>query len=210
MFGLRQSFFREEIGLLQASIHGMNWFGPRARIEIFDKEDRLLIRAIDQQRWIDLVKSGCVVLGFVFILWFDRSWLWILCFLAIAPFGLISWFHIRTGELWITEKEIEGYGDLCDPSSRHVHLGWSDISGLQYGTGGEHDATGLYVRRNWWGSTCILANLNEEQVSEIIAAIYRRFPYLEMAEDQGEVSSLFGGGSGLTTLGLSKPDNKDQ
>jgi hypothetical protein len=183
----------------------MNWFGPRARIEIFDKEDRLLIRATDQQRWIDLVKSGGVVIGFAYILWRERSWFLIICFLGIAPFGLISWFHVRTGDLWITEKDLEGYGDLCDPSSRHIHLRWSDVLGLQYGTGGEEGSTGLYVRQDWWGSTCVLANLNEKQVNEIITAIYRRFPCLEMAEDKGG-SSLFTEGSGLTSLGLSKPD----
>jgi hypothetical protein len=50
-----------------------------------------------------------------------------------------------------------------------------------------------------------MAGLNREQSEEVIAAIYRRFPYLEMAEDTGGWS-LFDGGSEIMTLGLSKPD----
>jgi hypothetical protein len=49
-----------------------------------------------------------------------------------------------------------------------------------------------------------MAGLNREQSEEVIAAIFQRFPYVVMAEDN-DGWSLFGNASGLTTLGLSQP-----
>jgi hypothetical protein len=81
---------------------------------------------------------------------------------------------------------------------------WADISGLDFRQGGEDEPSGLYARTGRWNATCLMAGLNREQSEEVIAAVYRRFPYVEMAKDN-DGWSLFGGGSGLTTLGLSKP-----
>jgi len=53
-----------------------------------------------------------------------------------------------------------------------------------------------------------MPHVNKEQAEEIIAAIYRRFPYVEMTTDDDGWLPL-GGKSDLTTLGLSKSDCKD-
>ncbi len=178
----------------------MRWFGPRARLEIIEQDDGLLIQSTGLKRGIDLVVSGCVVVVCGYIFWRDENWFSAICFVCVAVLGTINLFRDQNGELWVTEEDLEASGYLGGMSNGHVRLRWSGISGLTYRAGGEDEPCGLYA-----GSTCVLANLNEEQANEIIAAIYRRFPYLEMAEDSGGWS-LFGGRSGLTTLGLSKSD----
>jgi len=120
--------------------------------------------------------------------------------------GTAIWFRFRNedGEIRVTDGEILAYGDTGGWSKGYVRFRWADISGLDYRVGAEDGPSGLFARTGRWNATCILAGLSREQSEEVIAAIFQRFPYVVMAEDN-DGWSLFGNGSELTTLGLSKP-----
>jgi hypothetical protein len=119
-------------------------------------------------------------------------------------YTFIRWLGDHESQLSATDEGLEAIGDLGESSSDHVRLRWSSISGLEYRMGGEDEPSVIYARRGGRSVTHVMTHVNKEQAEEIIAAIYKRFPYVEMAEDDGGWLPL-GGKSELTTLGLSRP-----
>jgi hypothetical protein len=167
-----------QTGLGHAKIHCMRWFGPNALVEITDREDGLLVRVTGQRRLIDLVGMGAFLALSAFLFWRDRSWFPLVFVLGASVFSLIYWVGDHEGQLWITEKDIEAIGDLGGISRNRVCLPWSNVSGLEYRQGGEDEPSGLYVRQGGWNTTRVLTHVDKQQAEEIIAAIYRRFPYV--------------------------------
>ncbi len=186
----------------------MRWFGPSALVELIERGDELQVIVVGQRRWIDFVVLWAGFSVFVFLFWRDRSWFYFVCLLIACGYAFRSWLGDRQEQLLVTEKGLEAIGDFGGFSRDRVYLPWSRISGLDYREGGEDEPSGLHARRGGWSSTLLMTHVNREQAEEIIAAIYRRFPYVEMAEDSGGWLPL-GGKSGLTTLGLSKPEHKN-
>jgi hypothetical protein len=185
----------------------MKWFGPSALVEMTERGDELQVKVTGQRRAIDVVVLAAVLSVFAFLFWRDRSWLYFAGFLFACIFGLRFWLSDHQEQLLVTEKGVEAIGDFGGFSRDRVHLPWSSISGLDYREGGEDEPSGLHARRGGWSATLLMTRVNKDQAEEIIATIYRRFPYVEMAEDGGGWLPL-GGKSGLTTLGLSNPDRK--
>jgi hypothetical protein len=180
----------------------MNWLGPAKRIEVVELGDVLLIRAAGGTSAVDLLVPlfACVFTCFA---WRDKHW--ISFFFGLFIFSSSVWmlFRDKDGELRVSDTDIVASGDLGGWNGGYVRFRWADISGLDFRQG-EDEPGGLYARTGRWSATCIMAGLGREQSEEVIAAIYRRFPYVVMAEDR-DGWSLFGGGSGLISLGLSKP-----
>ncbi|RSL17442.1 hypothetical protein EDE15_2976 [Edaphobacter aggregans] len=158
-----------------------------------------------QRRWIDFLVEALVIAGLAFLFWRNQSWIVLLMLVVAIGHGVVGWLGDDHAELLITKEGIEVIGTLGRISSSNLRLQWSSISGLDYREGGEDEPSGLYARLGSWSSTRLMTHVNKEQAEEIIAAIYRRFPYVEMAEDSGGWS-LFSGGSEIMTLGLSKSD----
>lgn len=183
----------------------MNWFGPAKRIEIIEQEDGLLIRAIGIKRVVDFLVMVLVAAGVAYMAWREASWILALGAILVAALEMVIWFRDEDAEINVTKKELWATGDQGNWTTGYVRFRWLDISGLEYQAGGEDSAGGLYARTGAWSSKCLMAELDREQSEEVIAAIYRRFPYLEMAEDSGGWS-LFGGDNEIMTLGLSKSD----
>jgi hypothetical protein len=179
----------------------MNWLGPAKRIELVEQGDVLLIKAAGGKSAVDLLLPlfACV---WTYFAWRDKNW--ILCFFGLFFLGSSVWmlFRDRDGEVRVSGTDIVASGDLGQWTDGSVQFRWIDISGLEFRQG-EDEPGGLYARTGRWSSTCIMAGLSREQTEEVIAAIYRRFPYVVMAEDR-QGWSLFGDGSGLISLGLSK------
>jgi hypothetical protein len=182
----------------------MSWLGLTKQIRVIEQDDGLLIKVTSINRNVDLLISIPVFAGIVYMAWRDHSWL--LALGAAFTLGTAIWFRFRNedGEIRVTDGEILAYGDTGGWSKGYVRFRWADISGLDYRVGAEDGPSGLFARTGRWNATCILAGLSREQSEEVIAAIFQRFPYVVMAEDN-DGWSLFGNGSELTTLGLSKP-----
>jgi hypothetical protein len=182
----------------------MNLLGLEKQIEVVEQEDGLLIKAIRIRRVVDQVIPIAVCVGLAYMAWRDHSWL--LSFGSMLALGVTvrDWFLNDESELRITDKEILASGYLGGWSRDYVRFRWVDISGLDYRQGAEDELIGLYARTGRWNATCVMAGLNREQAEEVIATVFRRFPYVVMAEDD-DGWSLFGTGSQMTTLGLSKP-----
>lgn len=187
-----------------AKILAMNWLGPGKQIQVVEQDDGLLIQVTGIKRNVDLLIPVAVFVGIAYMAWRDHSWL--LSFGAAFAFGTAVWSRFRNedGELRITDGEILAYGDLGGWSKGYVRFRWADISGLDYRVGAEDGPSGLFARSGQWNATCIMAGLSREQSEEVITAIFQRFPYIAMAEEN-DGWSLFGSGSEITTLGLSKP-----
>lgn len=181
----------------------MNWFGPAKRIEIIEQEGGLMIRATGIRRVVDFLVMVLIAAGVAFMAWRDASWTLAFGAIVVAALEIAIWFRNEDGEVNVTEHDLTASGDLGGWSTGYVRFRWMDISGLEYQAGGENSEGGLYARTGGWSSRCLMAGLDREQAEEVIAAIYRRFPYVGMAEDNGGWS-LFGGGSEIMTLGLSK------
>ena len=162
-----------------------------------------------QRRWIDFLVEALVIAGLAFLFWRNQSWIVLLMLVVAVGHGIVEWVGDNHAGLLITKEGIEAIGSLGRISSSNVRLRWSSISGLDYREGDEDEPSGLYARLGGWSSTRLMTHVSKEQSEEIIAAIYRRFPYVEMAEDSGGWS-LFGGGSEIMTLGLSKSDESSR
>ena len=187
----------------------MKWFGPSVRFEIFDREDEMQVLFTRQRRWIDFVVEALVIAGLAFLFWRNQSWIVLVMLVVSVGHGVVEWVGDNHAGLLITKEGIEVIGGLGRISSSNVRLQWSSISGLDYRGGDEDEPSGLYARSDGWSSTRLITHASKEQSEEIIAAIYGRFPYVEMAEDRGGWS-LFGNESELTTLGLSKSDKSSK
>jgi len=182
----------------------MKWFGPGALVEFIERQEELQVKVILQRRRIDFVVLGAVLSVFAFLFWRERSWFYFVGLLFACAFCLHAWLGGNEEQLRVTENGLEAIGDFGGFSRDREVLPWSDISGLEYQEGGENEPGGLHARRGGWSSTLLMTHVNKEQAEEIIAAIYRRFPYVDMAEGDGGWLPM-GGKSGLTTLDLSKP-----
>jgi len=180
----------------------MNWLGPAKRIELVEQGDVLLIKAAGGTSAIDLLLP-LFACGWTYFVWRDKHW--VLLFFGLFFLGSSVWmlFRDRDGEVRVSDTDIVASGDLGGWIADTVQFRWIDVSGLEFRQG-EDEPGGLYARTGRWSATCIMAGLSREQSEEVIAAIYQRFPYVVMAEDR-DGWSLFGGGSGLISLGLSKP-----
>jgi hypothetical protein len=180
----------------------MNWIGPAKRIEVVEQGDVLLIKAVGVKSAVHLLVPLFASV-FMYFVWRDKHW--IPFFFGLYVFGSSIWmlFRDREGELRVSDTDIAASGALGRWADGSVQFRWIDISGLEFRQG-EDEPGGLYARTGRWSATCVIAELNREQSEEVIAAIFQRFPYVVMAEDN-DGWSLFGNGSGLTTLGLSQP-----
>ncbi len=183
----------------------MKWFEPDKRIEIIEQEDKLLVRAVGIKRVGDFLIPIVLGAGMEYFALRNGNSVLTLFGLLVVGLGVGGQFRNRDGEITITKDDLTASGDQGEWETGYVRFRWMDISGEEYQASGEDSAGGLYARTGWWSSKCLMAGLNREQSEEVIAAIYRRFPYLEMAEDS-RGWSLFGGGSEIMTLGLSKTD----
>lgn len=184
----------------------MQWFGPSTTVKTVDGGDGLRVRVAVHRFRIDLILYAGVFAVFAYVGWRNRSWFFLIVVLVAGASLVIDWLKDPTTELWVTEHGLEAVRDNGGLGNDRLRLPWSEISGLDYRVGGEDEPGGLYARRGGWRSTFLMAHVNKEQAEEIIAAIYRRFPYVEMATDDGGWLP-FGGKSDLTTLGLSKSDH---
>ena len=182
----------------------MNWLGPAKRIEVVEMGDVLLIKATPTRHILDLV-GPIVIAAWTYCVWRGKHW--VLSAGGLLVFALAVWrsFQTRDGELRITETTIAASGNRGGWTDSSVEFRWADISGLDFRQGREDETSGLYARTGRWNATCIMAGLTREESEEVIAAVYRRFPYVVMAEDN-DGWLLFGNDSGITTLGLSKPE----
>ncbi len=185
----------------------MKWFGPSVHVEVVDRQNEMQIRVTRQSRRIDFVVWAAFVAVFVFLFWWKQNWIYLFAVVGSIGCSILYWAGDGVAEMLITEKNVEVRGKLGGLSQETVRVSWSSISGLDYREGGEDEPSGLYARRGGRRYSLLVTSVNKEQTEELIAAIYRRFPYVEMAEDDGGWLPM-GGKTGLTTLGLSEANRK--
>jgi len=176
----------------------MEWWGPANELEFDDKPDALTIRATSIRRALDLLLPSGLALAFVVTLCFGGSWFTELVLGGLSAFLFFRWFATSTTELRVTERDIQ-----VPYSGGFRSLDWSEIAGLEYRVGGEGESSGLYARKSRWEAVCLTSQLDESDCDQVIDAIYRRFPFVKMADDN---SSGFLRDAEIISLGLNRKD----
>jgi hypothetical protein len=116
----------------------------------------------------------------------------------------VNWVQDPSTRLRVTPNQIIADGNLHETFDSEIKILTTEVKSIDYAVGGEHEPSGLYVRRGW-SSTCVLPGISREQAVSIRDAIARKFP--EIGEiDRSPASLLHGDSSGVTTLGLGKTD----
>jgi|SRR6185312_5506853 len=176
----------------------MEWWGPTNKLEFDDQPDALTIRATSIRRAVDLLWPSGMAIAFVIARRFGGDWLTELALGGVSAFLFFKWFVTSTTELRVTEKDIQ-----VPYSGRLRWLDWSEIAGLEYRVGGEGESSGLYARKSRWEAVCLTSQLDESDCGQVIDAIYRRFPFVKMADDN---SGGFRRDPEIISLGLNRKD----
>lgn len=176
----------------------MKWWGAANQIEFDDKPDALTIRATSIRRRGDLLLPSALALGFVVAPWFGCSWLPLLALGSSSAVLFYSWFMTSMTELRVTARDIQ-----VRSSGGFLSVNWSEIAGLEYRAGGEDDPSGLYARNTRWEDICLTTQLGESECGQVIDIIYRRYPYVRMADDH---SGGFLRDPEIISLGLNRQD----
>lgn len=139
-------------------------------------------------------------------------WLWVankelMSLLAafIGGFSLLtSWSRGPETRLKITRDLLLADGNLDRMMTDEIRIPTSEVKWINWSSGGEHGLEGLHVGRGFT-SVCVLPGITEQQAQTIRSAIEREFPEISI-DDSSPVSFLFGNDSGITELGVSRPE----
>jgi len=182
----------------------MEWWGPSTRLEYVDSPDALIIRAHSVRRRGDLIWPCAAALFCFGALCLDGNWIAILVSALFSGLLFWGWFGDSSTELRVTDRELRSSssGRAFD-NAASIH--WSEVKRLEYQGGGEYDSKGLYAKKSFWSSTCLVPNIDDGTTLQIINAIYRRFPLPDMpGEGDGRPAFLK---DTLIKLGLSGKDS---
>ena len=161
------------------------WLAPASRVEQFDEPDGIRFRVTSTRRPADLIVPILAAVVLIIAWQLGASGLLLIGAAALIGFPLWRWFDVRSTELRITELDLVAEGDL-DGTKGTAWVEWTAIHQLQHLRSEDQRVAGLYA-----DATCLLPHVTKPQVTDILWAIYSRFPYVKVAER-----------SALPTLGL--------
>lgn len=174
-----------------ARMRGMELFGPPYTVETVEEGGELGFHFRSKTNWTTLlflmVAIGFFVYGFV-----QQSW-------SFALFSLLLICQTIWSSLNPTDQWLRATSEGVIASGERIR--WPEIRSLRYHAGGEDESSCLAIDTGA-GTRKLFTGIDEEECRQIVTAIYRRFPYAEMADDPGP-PTIFGKWSELTTLGLS-------
>jgi hypothetical protein len=178
----------------------MKAFG-RTELTTVELESELQFVVVRHDGWADLIAMMVLIL-FMYIMWKWQNY-WTLGFIAgISILSIVArWLHGRTTILRVTEFELGATGNLGRMFSAEVRVPASDVTSIRYESSGLGDFGGVYLRRRW-RRNCVLPGLSATQASEVVCAIYRRFPAIGSKYHDPEALP-HGTGSDPITPGLS-------
>jgi|GEM_PF-2519037 len=180
----------------------MEWWGPSQRLEFINTPETLVVHVTHLRRKGDLIVPASAAVFCVASIWFELGIVATVSSAIILLTSLFRWFSERMIQLSVNDKTLEVRSDAWWKTNvTRVH--WSEIKRLEYMVGGDDEPSGLYAKQASWSRTCLLSDINEKTTAQIVDAIYMRFPFVEMAPDNGRRPS-----SGLITLGLSSTESK--
>jgi hypothetical protein len=161
----------------------MDLFGAAANLEQFEDSDGLRFRVTSQRKVETLIIPVVAGAGLMYARHQDVSQLALLGLTALLLISIWRWFKVWVIELRVTAVELVVEGDL-DRATGTLWLQWAEITRLQYIRGSEEISDGLYAQVESGTHVCLVPHVSEAQANTMIRAIYSRFPYLVMAEEQ--------------------------
>ncbi len=171
--------------------------GYSEKIEKIEGTDFLLFRIVRKPIWI-VFGIAPAICGSAFLYGFlNRRSAWMVGSAILFVIFLLTPKQDETIELQATDRGLTVNIDV---------IRWRDIRGLEYRAGSEDTPNGLYVQTGRWGGRFLIQDLGKDETNEMIDTIYRRFPFVEMADNDGNLPSIIGKSPEIITLGLSKKD----
>jgi hypothetical protein len=166
--------------------------------------EELVFVATRRGGWTDYFTIPLLA-GLVVWLWIARKELMSLLAAFIGGFSLLaSWSRGPETRLKITSTFLLADGNLDRMMTNEIRIPASEVKWINWASGGEDGLDGLHVGRGWT-SVCVLPSITEQQARTIRSAIEKKFPEISI-DDPNPASFLFGNGSGITELGISRPN----
>lgn len=173
----------------------------RTEITTTEKPDGLQFVVSREHGWLD----SLVPLGLLAVLvigaWVLHHYIFAILAVLLSAFGWAKYLSDPTTRLSVSLVELIARGNLASTFDNEIRISTHEIKSLLFSTGGEGDRTGLYVHHGWT-QICLIPNIDRKQTEDIITAIRRRFPDMELG-DREPASLFFSGDGGITKLGLS-------
>jgi hypothetical protein len=152
------------------------WLAPASRVEQFDEPDGIRFRVTRTRRPADLIIPILAAIVLTIAWQLGASGLLLLGAAALIGFPLYRWFDVRSTELRVTELDLVAEGDL-DSTRGTAWVEWTAIHQLRHLRPEDGHAGGLYA-----DTTCLLPAVSKPQVTDILWAIYSRYPSIKVAE----------------------------
>lgn len=167
----------------------MKAFG-RLEVTTTELPDELCFRVEQEFGWVPLAALPGIFLGMVAISPFlDSPWVSIsIGLFGLAVIGVVMIFAPpsarkgrRTTTLSVTSQRLEVTGAVQEgwPFGRRrppIVVLVSELQAIEYVMGGEDTSRGLYARKSWWKSECLLPGLSRLQCNVVTEGILSRFP----------------------------------
>jgi hypothetical protein len=152
-----------------------SWWGPKAIIVYDGEPGRLLVRVTKRKRKGDLAVICCLLAVGLLCLVFAASRM-IGGILCVSFFiALIGWYRMTSTVLTVTEA---GFAAQFSGRflRRRARVTWEEVGTLTYRTQTKNRPEGLFAKRSFFSSTCLIPDIDKTLTVEVIEKIYALFP----------------------------------
>ena len=179
----------------------MTAFGKRS-IRTIETPDEIQFFLVRESGWANQLIGATVVLLISWQAWRSSNPLWyVLCILGWVSLAADRLFG-KTAQFGVTQTQLTALGAWERIFQERFEVGLSEVKLIGYAIGGEGDPYGFYISAGWQ-SKCVLPGIDEADCRQIMDAIYRKFPDIEIGNRDGS-SLLFKDDGGIVRLGLNK------
>ncbi|RXS97282.1 hypothetical protein [Silvibacterium dinghuense] len=154
-------------------------FLPQKTLKTIDTADEIQFLLVQRPSWL----RYAIPLPFIALLvWqasgsFDLAALFGAGILALIAFA--SWIGSDRTLLQVTRELITAHGDLGQPPNEQVAFEPASLDAIGYSDGLAGRPSGLYATQGWTFH-CLMPGLTEAECRQVVDAIYRKFPGIEI------------------------------
>ncbi|MFT4114125.1 hypothetical protein [Silvibacterium sp.] len=152
---------------------------PQRAIRTIETADEIQFLLIQRPRWI----TYCLLLLFLApLIWqlagsFDlAAWF---CAGVLALLATATWLGSDKTLLQVTRDLIAANGDLGESINNQLAFEPASLDAIGYSEGLTERPSGLYATQGWTFH-CLMPGLTEAECRQIVDAIYRKFPGIEI------------------------------
>ncbi len=173
-------------------------------MRILGSADLKTIERAQQLQFVSGYESGLVdflappAALFIVFLWAMIAHYYLLAWFTVIGYLLLVlwWLHSPVTRLFVSETELLARGNLGFSYSDTRKVKTEELKSISFFQGAHNEPAGLYAYHGWT-KTCLIPRLTQAEANAIIAAIQRKFPYIEhgheiaMAEIHAQANGEF-------------------